>query len=115
MYSYGEKMNKEMTLPISVTSALQKFGQDIKDARRRRRISVALMAERAGVANTLARSEKGDSSVSMATYASILFVLGMIGKLRDLADGGNDLTGRMLEDERLPKRIRLPRTEGTNK
>jgi transcriptional regulator with XRE-family HTH domain len=109
-------MKKEMVLPLSVISALQKFGQDIKDARRRRRISTALMAERAGVAkNTLARAEKGDPSVSMATYASILFVLGMIGKLRDLADGGNDLTGRMLEDERLPKRIRLPKTEGTSK
>jgi transcriptional regulator with XRE-family HTH domain len=108
-------MKKEMFLPISVAGALQKFGQDIKDARRRRRIGVSLMAERAGVAkNTLSRAEKGDPSVSMATYASILFVLGMIGKLRDLADSGADLTGRMLEEERLPKRIRLPKNKGTD-
>jgi transcriptional regulator with XRE-family HTH domain len=107
-----KKMKKKMVLPISVMSALQKFGQDIKDARRRRRISVSLMAERAGVAeNTLSRAEKGDPSVSMAAYASILFVLGMIGKLRDLADGGGDLTGRMLDEERLPKRIRSPKNK----
>lgn len=65
------------------------------------------MAERAGIAiNTLTRIEKGDSATSIAAWASVLFVLGLIENLRDLADSSRDLTGLMLEEEQLPKRIR---------
>lgn len=68
------------------------------------------MAERAGIAiNTLTRIEKGDSATSIAAWASVLFVLGLIENLRDLADSSRDLTGLMLEEEQLPKRIRQKR------
>ena len=100
-------MSKSIYLPIPAQSALIKLGQDINYARRRRRIGKALMAERAGIAiNTLTRIEKGDPGTSMAAWASAIFSLGMIKNLRDLADASHDLTGLMLEEERLPKRIR---------
>jgi transcriptional regulator with XRE-family HTH domain len=100
-------MSKGIALPVPVRAALQKLGQDINDARRRRRITMALMAERAGIAvNTLAKIERGDPAASMAAYASVLFVLGFTTRLRDLADANNDATGRMLEEERLPQRVR---------
>lgn len=53
----------------------------------------------------------------MGTYATILFSLGMIERISNLADAGEDILGRQLEEERLPKRIRLPRkkTPATNK
>ncbi|GHV44709.1 transcriptional regulator [Spirochaetia bacterium] len=103
-------MSKHIHLPIPVMGALRKLGQDINGARRRRRITMALMAERAGIAvNTLAKIEKGDPAASMAAYASVLFVLGLTDSLRDIADASRDLTGRMLEEERLPKRIRYPK------
>jgi len=107
-------MSKKIYLPIPARSALIKLGQDINNARRRRRISKALMAERAGIAiNTLTRIERGDPNTSMAAWTSALFVLGLTEKLRDLADPSNDLTGLMLEEERLPKRIRYNRkTDG---
>ena len=99
-------MSKGILLPIPVRAALQKLGQDMNDARRRR-ITMALMAERAGIAvNTLAKIERGDRAASMAAYASVLFVLGLSNRLRDLADANNDTTGRMLEEERLPQRVR---------
>lgn len=60
---------------------------------------------------TLYNVEKGDVSVSMSTYATILFVLGMIDRLSDLADATKDTLGRQLDEERLPKRIRLPRSK----
>jgi len=100
-------MSKDIYLPIPARSALIKLGQDINSARRRRRISKALMAERAGIAiNTLTRIERGEGGASMAAWASVLFVLGLAGNLRDLADPSKDLTGLMLDEERLPKRIR---------
>jgi hypothetical protein len=58
---------------------------------------------------TLYNVENGDANVSMGTYATILFVLGMIDRIGNLADAGEDALGRQLEEERLPKRIRLPR------
>ena len=103
-------MGKDIYLPIPARTALIKLGQDMNSARRRRRISKALMAERAGIAiNTLTRIEKGEGGASMAAWASVLFVLGLASNLRDLADPSKDLTGLMLDEERLPKRIRYRR------
>jgi DNA-binding XRE family transcriptional regulator len=52
--------------PSPVRRALRKLGSDIRDARRRRRIPVAIMAERASISRTtLNKVEKGDEGVSM--------------------------------------------------
>ena len=97
-------------LPIPVTRALRKLGQDLRDARRRRRIPVAIMAERASISRTtLGKVEKGDPGVSLGTYATVLFVLGLADRVSDLADPGKDALGLALEGERLPQRIRRPR------
>lgn len=94
-------------LPFSVRRALRKLGGDISAARRRRRISVKLMAERAFVGrNTITRVEKGDPGVSIGIYATVLFVLGMAERLAILADISGDDVGRMLDEERLPIRVR---------
>ncbi|GAM52576.1 helix-turn-helix transcriptional regulator [Mycoavidus cysteinexigens] len=91
-----------------VERALQKLGADIRDARKRRRITVALMAERIGVTRvTLAKIEKGDPKVSMGSYALALYVLGKIDELEKLIDRTNDPLGLDMMDERLPKRIRV--------
>ena len=104
-------MTNKATLPIPLQRALFKFGQDIRDARRRRRIPMAIMAERAGMVRlTLAKIEKGDPSVSFGGYASVLFVLGLTDRLKDLVDANHDLVGRQLEEEALPKRIYLSRS-----
>jgi transcriptional regulator with XRE-family HTH domain len=96
-------------LPIPVISALRKLGQDINDARRRRRITAQLMAQRAGLSrSTIGKIEKGDPTTSMGSYGSVLFVLGMEKRLSDLVDSMHDLIGRRLEDENLPQRVRLP-------
>jgi len=66
------------------------------------------MAQRAFISRTtLVKAEKGDSGVAMGTYAAILFALGMIDKLRELASAKSDEIGLALEEERLPKRIDL--------
>jgi DNA-binding XRE family transcriptional regulator len=93
--------------PIPVQRALRKLGQDIRDARRRRRIPTALLAERASISRTtLVKVEKGEPGVSLGIYATVIFVLGMIDRLADLADVLHDEVGLALEEERLPDRIR---------
>ncbi|GHT92899.1 transcriptional regulator [Alphaproteobacteria bacterium] len=103
-------MKKEHILSIPTQRALKKFGADIRAARIRRRITMAIMSERAMITPfTLAKVEKGDPSVSFGIYASVIFVLGMIDKIYSLLDISEDLVGRSLDEERLPKRVRTAR------
>lgn len=106
-------MNKPRSspaLPVPVLRALRKLGQDIRDARRRRRIPIAILAERASISRwTVNRIEKGDAAVSVGNYATALFALGLIERIADLADAVHDKVGRELEEEHLPERIRLSR------
>lgn len=97
-------------LPVPIRRALRKLGQDIRDARLRRRIPTEILAQRASISRTtLYNVERGDPNVAMANYATVLFALGMIDGISNLADPTQDALGRQLEEERLPKRIRLPR------
>ena len=105
-------MSKKTHLPIPVQKALRMLGKDINKARRRRRIAMELMSERAGFSRiTLSKIEKGDPGVSMGAYASALFVLGMTERLEQVADISHDIVGRRLEEESLPKRIRAPQVD----
>lgn len=95
-----------LSLPIPVARALRKLGHDIKDARRRRRIPMAIVAQRASISKpTLIGIERGDASVSIGRYATVLFVIGMADRLADLVDSKNDPVGLQLEEENLPQRI----------
>ena len=101
-----------MALPIPVARALRKLGQDIKDARRRRRIPMEIAAQRASISKpTLIRVERGDPAVSIGSYVTVLFVLGMADRLADLVDSRNDPVGLELEQENLPQRIRGARRQ----
>ena len=95
-------------VPIPVVRALRKLGHDIRDARRRRRIPVAILANRASMSRvTLNKVEKGDPGVSLGNYATVLFALGLIERVGDIADPRHDAVGIELEEENLPARIRL--------
>lgn len=99
-----------LTLPIPVLRALRKLGQDIKDARRRRRIPMAIAAERASISKpTMIRIERGDANVSIGSYATVLYGLGMAERISELVDPKNDPVGLQLEEENLPQRIRRTR------
>ena len=104
------------TVPLPVSRALRKLGHDIRDARRRRRIQAAILAERASISRTtLNRIEKGNPAVSFGNYATVLFALGMVDRLADIADRRHDTVGLELEEEHLPKRIRLGRRQKPGK
>src|SRR5512140_1841160 len=95
-------------LPPKVRRSLVKLGQDIAIARRKRSLTVSMMAERLAVAkSTYLRVEKGDPTVSLGIYAMALFVLGFAQALGDLVDPSKDEQGLLLDVERLPKRVRV--------
>lgn len=102
-------MFSEMPLPIPVKKALKKLGIDIRTARIRRRITMDLMAKRASISRTtLTKIEKGDPSVSLGIYATVIFVLGLISNLENLVNANKDELGIDLEEENLPQRVRSP-------
>ena len=102
-------MERQIALHIPVKRTLRKLGQDINEARRLRRLTVQMMAKRAGVSpTTVWKVEKGESGTSIAAYAAILFVLGMISRLGDLADASHDPIGLSLYESNLPQRVRPP-------
>ncbi len=71
-----------------------------------------LAAARASMSRaTLSKIEKGDEGVSLAAYAKVLFILGMVSEITELADSKRDLLGLQLEAQSLPQRIRIPRKE----
>ncbi|HEV2209929.1 MAG TPA: helix-turn-helix transcriptional regulator [Verrucomicrobiae bacterium] len=98
-------------LPIPLRRSLARFGHDLALARRKRRLTVAMMAERTGLAKgTYLRIEKGEASVAMGAYAMALFVLGFGEVFSNLTDARHDEEGLLLDEERLPKRVRIKST-----
>lgn len=94
------------TLSRAARQALVKLGADIAVARKKRRISTVSMAERAFISRaTLYKVEKGDPTVSMGIYATVLAILGLAGGLAEIADRINDSLGLDLDEDRLPKKI----------
>ena len=100
------KTQATSTLPRAARQALVKLGEDIAVARKKRRISTVSMAERAFISRgTLYKLEKGDPSVSMGVYATVLSLLGLIEGLGNVADRGADTLGLDIDEDRLPKKI----------
>ena len=100
-------------LPIKVQRALGKLGADIRDARKRRRIPVRVMAERALISpTTLTKIERGDPGTSIGNYAAVLFVLDLSDRLGEIVDASTDDLGLSLEADNLPERIRWQRLRG---
>ena len=104
-----KRSRSRAALPLPVERALKKLGEDLSIARRRRRIPMALLAERAFISrNTVTRVERGDAGVSLGIYATVLWLLGMAERLAQLVDPSTDRVGLDLDVTRLPKRVRAP-------
>ena len=101
------RSNVYLRLPSAVSRSLVKLGRDLSVARRKRRITQTMMAERIGVAEaTYLRIERGDPTVGVAAYAMALFVLGLGTPFADVVDAARDDEALVLDAERLPTRVR---------
>lgn len=89
-------MRKQPVLP-KFQAILEQMGENIKLARKRRKLTAVQVAERAGIArSTLYLIEKGDTSVAMGAYFNVLRVLGLQDDFLKLA--ADDVFGRKLQD-----------------
>lgn len=84
------------------------FGERLKLARLRRRLSGELVAERAGVSRaTLVKIESGEPNVAMGSYFQVMRVLGLEVDFDRLAV--DDVMGRKLQDLELVTKKRAPK------
>ena len=100
---------KQTAVPPSARKALAAMGENIRLARLRRKLSMALVAERAGISvPTLRAIEQGSPSVAIGSYATVLLAIGMKDELSHVA--ANDELGRYLQDQDLEQKKRAPRS-----
>ncbi len=91
----------------AVHRLLVELGENIRLARRRRKLTAALLAERAGMSRpTLRAIERGDAGVTLGAVANVLHSLGLEQGLASV--GRDDALGRRLQDAALTPR-RSPR------
>ena len=89
--------NKRQILFPKHQKILDQLGENIKLARKRRKLTATQVAERANIArNTLYLIEKGTSSVSIGALFNVLRVLGLQEDFLKLA--ADDELGRKLQD-----------------
>lgn len=89
-------MRKYLVLP-KYKMLLEKMGENIKLARRRRKLTSIQVAERAGIArSTLYLVEKGDPGVAIGAYFNVLRILSLQDDFLKLA--ADDEFGRKLQD-----------------
>ena len=105
-----DKMPSPHHPPAAVRRILRKLGGDIRNARRRRRLPMAVVAERAFTSrSTLQRIEAGDPNAGIGIYAAVLNALGLLSGIGDLADIAHDTVGQALAVAELPARARIRR------
>jgi transcriptional regulator with XRE-family HTH domain len=90
------RSKKQILLP-KFQKILELLGENIKLARKRRKLTTIQVAERAGIdRTTLYQIEKGNSGVSIGSYFNVLRVLGLHEDFLKLA--ADDEFGRKLQD-----------------
>ena len=93
------KSKKQVLFPKH-QKILEKVGENIKLARKRRDLTTIQVSERVGIdRSTLVRVEKGDGRVSLGAYFNVLRVLGLQDDFLRIAT--DDEFGRKLQDLKL--------------
>ena len=99
------------SIPLPVERALLRLGQNIALARRRRQWTQQMLAERIGASvSTVRRMEEGGSGTAVEHIARALYAFGELKALTEVLDTSNDEVGMALMDDKLPKRVRPPKT-----
>ena len=101
-------MARERPVPLPKHARLlQALGENLRLARKRRKLTTIQVAERAGISrSTLYHLEKGDANTSIGSLLQVLVALRLEDDLGQV--GADDLLGRKLMDAGLEK-PRVPR------
>ncbi|QCO54638.1 helix-turn-helix domain-containing protein [Pseudorhodobacter turbinis] len=97
-------MATAIIVPRAARKELEAFGEGIRVARLRRKLTAEIVAQRAGTTRqTLAKIESGDPAVKIGTYVAVLQALGLLKGW----GGIEDPIGEQMSIDDLPKRVRM--------
>lgn len=100
------------SIPFPIERTIERLGKNINLARRRRQWTQAMLAQRMMVSiSTVRRLEEGRKGMAIEHLARALYALGELPVLDQIFSGEQDSVGRILMDERLPKRVCLPKSK----
>jgi len=89
-------LKRHIVFPKQV-KILEAFGENLKLARKRRKLTIIQMSERAGIdRGTLREVERGNPRVSLGAYINVLSVMNLQDDF--LKVGTDDVFGRKLQD-----------------
>ena len=104
-----QNLNPERA-PAGVLQLARTLGANIAVARRRRRLTQAELAARAGITRvTFARVEAGHPGTGLGAYLAVLWALGLDRDVAAVANVETDREGATLEAARLGRRVRPAR------
>lgn len=93
-------MKRQNVIYPKAQKALKTLGENLRLARKRRKITSKMMAERSNMSLMTLRSlERGESQVSMANYMAVIACLGFQDDIAKVA--ADDVLGRDLQDAAL--------------
>ena len=93
-------MKRRNVLYPKADKALKTLAENLRLARKRRKITAKMMAERANMSLvTLRILERGNPNVSMSNYMAVIACLGFHEDIAKVA--ANDVVGRNLQDAAL--------------
>ncbi len=98
IFVYNRRMPRKPPVIFPQEQALLSgLGERFKLARKRRKLSNAVVAQRAGISRaSLYKVEAGDPGATLGTYLRVLAVLGLEGDVNAIA--ADDKLGRKLQD-----------------
>jgi transcriptional regulator with XRE-family HTH domain len=103
------------TPPYAIENSLKLLGQNLRIARKRRRLSIALVAEKIGTGvRAVSDAEKGKSSTAVSIYMALMWVYDFLGNMKDVADPLKDSEGLRLAALKESRNGRLPKAELDN-
>ncbi len=83
--------------PHPVEQALKTLGANLRVARLRRNLSLQEISEKIGVSRrVVADAERGKPSTGVAVYVALLWALGLVEQLADVASPASDEEGMTL-------------------
>ena len=96
--------------PRAVVDLLGAWGNAIRTARIRRQWRLVDLATKSNVSeSTLQSLERGHPGVGVGAYLSAMWALGLLDHAVPLTDTTADTTGLVLDAQRQPLRVRVPR------
>ena len=92
--------------PIAVARAQREIAANLDLARRQQRVTVELLADRAGISVPTVRRLLNEGAGSLENYLRLARILGLLDPAVAASDPLNTPIGRLRADEDTPKRVR---------